>query len=640
MDGSSEWEPAGVLLISLIGDAFARTGTVVYEMMNGVALQDADDTINLCADEQPLCRRHGTVRSLLEDAVWSRVASDLLHLCERDSQGLSDVANDGLALVLALLGCRTGVAATSAVRALHCIVTSEAAPTDLLISMRFVPALEALEFDDSYDLTKVSEVLEALRGPEPQPLGLADRLDLDVWRHIWSFSSRWFRYDTISAVCQQWRRHSLREPELWQRIIVVQNKVLADDFSETPCNDFAADAAELCSAIVDDGGVSPLSLYAQADYLPLLPSQLRRIPDASCVQMLAVAEPQFPTRDRTLRNRAKNQEEHFAMYWPLLQAVCSMTFSQLTALRLGIDGLETDDHTGALAIRRKRSVEATLFPWLAALPSTLRYLAFDSNYIGQLDDFEEWLRLRDPPCHGLDWLPPNVRGVRYPWCRRLAEPFEARLAQIRARNEWATAQGTQGSTVQGGSAQRAAATGSPPRSPLSLFDPTDLDSTDPLTAAQFLALAAALDQPTALSWYASDPSVEDLLAVATGLPPTVRYLACDWNDLMFDLTLEEWAVLAKATSLRRLCITVDETVIGSGPGPRRVTAHLASLMPAATVLVHSRSDILDDPEVDEREPRPAHRDHCQPSLLHDVFLPGVAAGWMNDPCRRVPCSRG
>ena len=44
----------------------------------------------------------------------------------------------------------------------------------------------------------------------------------------------------------------------------------------------------------------------------------------------------------------------------------------------------------------------------------------------------------------------------------------------------------------------------------------------------------------------------------------------------------------------------------------------------------------DDVEADERDPPPAHKDHTQPSLLHDVFLPGLAFGWLNDPQRRGP----
>ena len=60
---------------------------------------------------------------------------------------------------------------------------------------------------------------------------------------------------------------------------------LADETPELP--DFNADAAEVSGFLGESGAVP----YAKADYLPLLPTQLRLLPDASWVRKLVICEP-------------------------------------------------------------------------------------------------------------------------------------------------------------------------------------------------------------------------------------------------------------------------------------------------------------------------------------------------------------
>ena len=174
---------------------------------------------------------------------------------------------------------------------------------------------------------------------------------------------------------------------------------------------------------------------------------------------------------------------------------------------------------------------------------------------------------------------------------------------------------------------------------------------------ELLELCGSIPSISAVWWQASAPSVEDLRTLVKRLPPTVTYLVIDMADIEFsDYCLADWSVFAELTQLRRLCVSVDNCekpvgeVVGeddeedgyphtAGPGPRLVTYHLAKLMPQATVLVHTRTAEF-DVEVDPRAPRPAHQDHCQPSLLLDSFLPGIESGWAADPCRRGPQDTG
>ena len=183
---------------------------------------------------------------------------------------------------------------------------------------------------------------------------------------------------------------------------------------------------------------------------------------------------------------------------------------------------------------------------------------------------------------------------------------------------------------------------------------------------ELLELCESIPSIASVWWQASAPSIADLRTLAKRLPPTVTYLAIDITDIEFrDFRMSDWAVFAELTQLTRLCVSVDSTVKpyrgdedeaefepslwqfplplhileAVGPGPRNITFHLSKLMPHTTVLVHTRTAEFDI-EIEPRMPRPAHQDHCQPSLLLDAFLPGVELGWASDPCRRGPADAG
>ena len=364
-----------------------------------------------------------------------RIGADLQRM-SNEKDGLHDIAQNGLPLLLTLLGARAETAAPMT-SILQRIVEAKLKPVESLAAMGFVPALEALMPSDG-----VEELLKALQ-PSAQPTPLADRLDADLWLLIMSFASRWARYESFGSCCKAWRQITLADPSLWRCIVVVEDKRQAihpNNAVEAPqAPDFNADAAEVSGFLGECGAVP----YAKSDYLPLLPSQLRLLPDATWVRKLIICEPGVGEHESFHMTG-----EHYRRYWPLLDAVCSLSFAALTHLRLSFDGLDYQHSHPARGqsapwrVRAKQQIHARLFPWLAALPPSLQYLAFDALESGEgvLSEFERWTLMRqglvaqteaDHRRRILSWLPPKLVGLRYPISdpRRSANTFTAALRE-------------------------------------------------------------------------------------------------------------------------------------------------------------------------------------------------------------------
>ena len=115
-------------------------------------------------------------------------------------------------------------------------------------------------------------------------------------------------------------------------------------------------------------------------------------------------------------------------------------------------------------------------------------------------------------------------------------------------------------------------------------------------------------------------------------------------------TMAEFEALANVSNLRKVFISMDcplEFFLSAGP--RRITSRLAQLLPEASVLVTPGSQECDDPPPTPRNPCGGEgagagvaqwRDHAQPSILHEVLLPGLPQAWLADPRRRGPRQGG
>ena len=126
-------------------------------------------------------------------------------------------------------------------------------------------------------------------------------------------------------------------------------------------------------------------------------------------------------------------------------------------------------------------------------------------------------------------------------------------------------------------------------------------------------------------------------------PPAVQMEGSDVS--LEDLpTMTEFEALAQASELRKIFIGMDcplEFFLSAGP--RRITSRLAQLLPEVSVLVTPLSQECDDPPPTPRTSSGGEgaavaqwRDHAQPSVLHDVFLPGLPQAWLADARRRGP----
>ena len=473
----------------------------------------------------PAAREAHDVRELLSGSALCGVAVGLLRCCQKDQAGRQDVANHGLPLLVALLH-DAGEATSIALEAIHMVLidgVDTVARRDILNDLNAARPLERiLAAESEQTCLLVRSILDVLRRASIPELGL------ELWGMIWSWHSRCDRFGVLAAVCWPWRRAILEDPSLWSRLVV-----LADSSGAPP-------RAMLQSApSVSDGAVSaptdevafPALAYIAAGYLCVLPRQLRHVRHPAHVHFLVVVEPALDLPSTRQHGGRDDQSKlAHARYWAALAAVCAIRFPAMLGLRISFEALERFLATGAQPRAQVvAACETTLFPWLRALPPTLRWLALDGEAAGSsiAAAFEHWhLRrsaLAGEVCEFLSWLP-LLHGLRYPCNEEAARGFSPLqlLRQLRP--------------VQREQLQAFEACGANRRA-------------THLSAAEVIEACRLLPSLTALAWRAADvPRAEWLARVAQALPPSLSYISCDFDgdeDVRLGLTLADWGVLAR-----------------------------------------------------------------------------------------------
>jgi hypothetical protein len=463
--------------------------------------------------------------------------------------------------------------------------------------------------------------------PAPQ----LPELDAELWRHIWCFLPRWFRYERCAAVCAQWRDFAFEDPSLWVKLVIVLAK---DAWPSHDGKSFprVRNGGRVFTRRGEEDEPSTILQYVCGDdYLPLLPCQLKMLPDAAWVHTLVIADPlanpMGAALDPTADGGTAPEQLHSAMRcWSAMEVVWTVRFPTLAAVRLSVESMGRVLGLGSASIHEK--LRTSFFPWLFALPPSLLYLAIDGCHGATpvMQSFVRWLHQEVRGFalqHYLSWLP-NLQGLRHPFFNL----EESRLPLLLP--SWSEARRAQLRFIE------------PGNGPLGSLSVTDV-----------MRLCTLLPSMQALYWSATHVDAHDLFCVAAALPKSLECLLLQLGTTGL-ISLDEWAVLARLPNLRKLLVNIENAdPSGRGSSPRDVTAHLSSLLPSASVLVACQEadqrdssgaganvpsfvPVLEDVRGERDAPWAELSDEA--SVLHHVFLPSLDEEWLADPRRRGPLS--
>ena len=352
----------------------------------------------------------------------------------------------------------------------------------------------------------------ASTGQAMGPLTLPDEL----WHAIFLAERQRWRRLRMCMVCNAWLRAIRDDPETWRALVLTHDRQAVLDL---PADDFVRQ-------MVDDGA------------LPILATHVRRlVPDLSWVTTVVEEGrtlPDFPAPG----DRSELQDRrYFEIAWPVLSALCGLSFPSLRKLVVDLDVLDSQ-YCDALSV---------VFRWLQDdLPAGLELLKFDGGEMctkvrAQLREWEQTRQqgLLDRYVHlkGLQW-------IEY-------EPL-----------------------------------------PKACFDPDGmLQTLEVLVWGDYfrgdddeLKQLASFGKLRMLEIQMSEPTAKDLANLCGVMPASLKVLYFNW-DASRPLSLVEWSVFGVLQGLVELCICMDSCDFAEGVGPATITSHLAQLLPKTTILV-------------------------------------------------------
>ena len=334
----------------------------------------------------------------------------------------------------------------------------------------------------------------------------------ELWHAIFLAERQRWRRLRMCMVCNAWLRAIRDDPETWRALVLTHDRRAVLDL---PADDFVRQ-------MVHDGA------------LPILGPQVRRlVPDLSWVTTVVQEGRTHPGQPDTPGASGTLVRRYFEVVWPVLNALCELSFPSLRKLAVDLDVLNCqycDKH--ALSV---------VFRWLRDdLPAGLELLKLDCEEMGATAEY----RLRK-----LEQAHPQGLLNRY-----------VHLKGLQSR--------------------------------LPLFYPDGLQQTlEVLDWGDFfhcsdgeLEELASFENLRMLEIQMSAPTPKDLINLCEVMPASVKVLYLSW-DSSEPWSCVDWGILGALQDLVELCVSLSSCFFFEWAEPADITSHLAQLLPKTTILI-------------------------------------------------------
>ena len=348
--------------------------------------------------------------------------------------------------------------------------------------------------------------------PERLVHSLLPMLPTELWLAIFVTERQCWRRLRMCMVCDAWLRAIRDDPETWRALLVTHDRRSVLDLPTD----------HLFRRLVDDGA------------LPILATDVRRlVPNLSWVTTVVLASSTFTEPWGTAREapQAKlwRERRYIDYVWPVLSALCGLSFPSLRKLAMNLGGLGRD-------ISDTEHFDV-VFHWLREeLPAGLEILK-------------------------LGWVHSTLKQKYFPglFDRYVQLKGLQLVAECPLGRPWTSdsMRHTMEVLVWG-----------------DCFYATEDE----------LGELASLEKVRMVNLVMSAPEPEDLAKVCEAMPAGVKVLYLDW-DGSEPFSLVNWSVIGLLQGLVELCVCLDSCAFLEGAGPAAITSHLARLLPKTTILI-------------------------------------------------------
>ena len=399
----------------------------------------------------------------------------------------------------------------------------------------------------------------------------------ELWHAIFLAERQRWRRLRMCMVCNAWLRAIRDDPETWRALVLTHDRRAVLDlptandrrgpdrrglFASTLCDDFVG-------RMVHDGA------------LPILATHVRRlVPDLSWVTTVVLEGQTLPEFPRRAMTSGTLERRHFEVAWPVLSALCELSFPSLR--KLAIDVAVLTCHSCDTA-----RFEA-VFRWLRDdLPAELEFLMLHEMKLvdTRLAPWEQThhQRMLDRYVH--------LKGLRF-FC------YELEGAQMQALK------GSHAVARRAFEVLRWSY----------FFECNDEE----------LKMLASLENLQSLKLTMSAPTPGDLAKLCKAMPARVKVLYLVW-DSSAPISIVDWGVLGVLKGLVELCVCLDSCEFAQGIGPAAITSYLAQLLPKTTILI---AEWLEGGGKNGPNPNEIW---CPPDILDREFLPLCVPDWHRLP---------
>ena len=337
----------------------------------------------------------------------------------------------------------------------------------------------------------------------------------ELWHAIFLAERQSWRRLRMCMVCNAWLRAIRDDPETWRALVLTHDSRAVLDLP----------ADEFVRRMVDDGA------------LPILATHVRRlVPDLSWVTTVVLEGRTLPGFSTQPRVSGTLERRYFEVAWPVLSALCELSFPSLRKLAVDLAALVCHSCDNARL--------DVVFRWLRdGLPAGLEVLKVEEVELldERLADWEQTHQqggLLDRYVHlkGLQWIDYE------PLPKACFDPDGMlQTLEVLDWSDWS-------------------------------------DHYDPKHLASFENLRM-------LEIRMSAPMAEDLANLCEAMPASVKVLYLNW-DFSTPFSLVEWSVFGVLQGLVEFCVCLDVCdYFAEGVGPAVITSHLAQLLPKTTILV-------------------------------------------------------
>tara|TARA_B100000795_G_scaffold202572_1_gene156327 strand:+ start:254 stop:1123 length:870 start_codon:yes stop_codon:yes gene_type:complete len=139
-----------------------------------------------------------------------------------------------------------------------------------------------------------------------------------------------------------------------------------------------------------------------------------------------------------------------------------------------------------------------------------------------------------------------------------------------------------------------------------------------------LKMLASLENLQSLKLTMSAPTPGDLAKLCKAMPARVKVLYLVW-DSSAPISIVDWGVLGVLKGLVELCVCLDSCEFAQGIGPAAITSYLAQLLPKTTILI---AEWLEGGGKNGPNPNEIW---CPPDILDREFLPLCVPDWHRLP---------